>query len=121
MVTKEEILMGRQEEFPLDEKMSANIDRLFLAVNRLREMYNKPMYVSSGYRPDHYNVEAGGAANSPHLTCQAVDFHDVDGEIKKFCTIEVLEECGLFMESPDHTPTWCHVQVRPTKNRIFIP
>lgn len=119
MITKKEILMGRDVEYPLTEELEKNLEKLLEAVNKLRSKYGKPMIVSSGYRPGKYNVAAKGAKNSAHLTCEAVDFKDADGELKKFCTDEVLEECGLYMEHPDNTPTWLHVQIRETKNRVF--
>lgn len=113
--------MGRDKEYPLSPELEANLVKLLIAVNKLRTLYGKPMYISSGYRPGHYNKDAGGAKNSTHITCQAVDFKDTDGKIKDFITLSVLEECGLYMEAPHSTPMWCHVQVRPTKNRVFTP
>lgn len=121
MITKKEILMGRDVEFPLSTVLEENLENLLVAVNKLRTLYGKPMYVSSGYRPGHYNWDVQGAANSPHITCQAVDFKDKDHALRKFITVEILEQCGLYMESPEYTPTWVHVQIRPTKNRIFKP
>lgn len=121
MISRSEILMGREVEFPLTPELEANLSRLVIAVNKLRSKYGKPMFVSSGYRPGRFNLMANGAVHSTHLVCQAVDFKDADGAIKTFCAPAVLEECGLYMEHPDSTPVWCHVQIRPTKNRIFKP
>lgn len=121
MISRDEILMGRDKEYLLTPEIEANLKILLENVNKLRTLYGKPMIVSSGYRPGKYNINAGGAKNSTHLTCQAVDFKDIDGALKKFCTVEILEQCGLYMEHPDSTPTWLHVQTRPTKNRIFKP
>lgn len=121
MISRDEILMGRDGEYPLDEELESNLQKLLEAVNKLRALYGKPMYVSSGYRPGRYNKAAGGAPHSAHRLCMAVDFHDVDGDITNFCTDEILEQCGLYREDRGHTPTWCHVQIRPTHNRVFIP
>lgn len=121
MITRDEILMGRDVEYPLSPELEANLEVLLQAVNKLRSLYNQPMYVSSGYRPGHYNTDAHGAKNSTHTTCQAVDFHDPDGKIKSWITIEILEECGLWQEDPGHTPTWCHVDTRPRDHRVFLP
>lgn len=121
MISRAEILMGRDVEFPLTHGLEANLDSLLLAVNQLRSLYGKPMYVSSGYRPVHFNSDAGGASNSAHCLCQAVDFHDPTGELKAWITVEILEQCGLWQEDPARTLTWLHVQVRPTHNRVFIP
>jgi len=121
MITRVEILMGRDKDYPLTPTLSINLSKLMEAVNKLRTLYGKPMYVSSGYRPGKYNAAAGGSKNSAHITCEAVDFKDIDGKLKEFCTEGVLEHCGLYMEDPSKTKTWCHLQIRPTKNRIFIP
>lgn len=121
MITRDEILQGRDEEFPLSEEFEQNLQDLLVAVNKLRDLYGKPMFVSSGYRPGHYNTDAGGAKNSTHMICMAVDFQDNDNKLKSWITVKVLEDCGLYMEDPKHTSTWLHVQTRSTKNRIFIP
>lgn len=121
MVTREEILQGRDASHPLSEVMESNLAQLLEAVNKLRIAYGKPMVVNSGYRPAGYNKAIGGAPNSAHITCEAVDFKDKDGEIKKFCTLERLKEYGLWMEHPSATPSWCHVDIRPRGNRVFKP
>lgn len=121
MITRDEILMGRDKLYPLSPQLESNLSKLIIALNKLRALYGKPMFVSSGYRPGEFNTKAKGAKNSSHITCEAVDFKDADGAIKKFCTPEILIQCGLFMEHLDATPTWCHLQIRPTNNRIFKP
>lgn len=113
--------MNRETEYPLTSEIEKNLEKLLIAVNKLRELYGKPMIVSSGYRPGKYNNAAGGAKNSSHLTCEAVDFKDSDGKLKTWITSDILIRCGLYMEHPDNTPSWVHVQIRPTKNRIFKP
>lgn len=118
-ITREEILMGRDKEFPLTPELNTNLDNLLIAVNKLRDLYGQPMYVSSGYRPGHFNTDAGGAKNSAHSLCEAVDFHDNDNKLKNWLTVEILEQCGLYQEDPTKTPVWLHVQIRPTINRIF--
>lgn len=121
MISRDEILMGRDVEYPLTPELEVNLARLMTAVNALRGLYNAPMYVSSGYRPGKYNKAAGGAPNSCHTECMAIDFHDADGTLKAWITEGILEQCGLWQESPAHTPTWLHVDIRPRANRVFIP
>lgn len=121
MISRNEVLMGREVEYPLTPEVEANLNRLLAAVNELRALYGKPMAVSSGYRPGRFNAAAGGAKSSSHMSCEAVDFKDADGAIKKWITVDILKECGLYMEDPTRTPSWCHVQIRPTKNIIFKP
>lgn len=124
-ITRNEILMGRDSEYPLTPELESNLSKLLEALNKFRAIYGKPMNVSSGYRPGKYNRAAGGASNSSHITCEACDFKDGDWSLKQFVLMrpEILEECGLYMEHPDHTRTWIHLQIRPTKSgtRIFKP
>lgn len=123
MISRSEILMGRDVLFPLDSTKEANLEKLLRALNIFRAAFGKPMRVSSGYRPGHFNTSAGGAEKSCHPNCEACDFHDADGELKRFAlaNVELLERAGLYMEDPSRTPTWLHLQTRPTKRRIFLP
>lgn len=122
-ITVQEVLQGRDAEYPLTPESKKNLDKLLSAVNRLRAFYGKPMIVTSGYRPGKYNKAAGGAGRSCHLTCEAVDFADADGKLKEWCStnLDKLEACQLYMEHPANTPSWVHLQIRPTKSRIFKP
>lgn len=121
MITRAELLMGRDSEYPLTPELEHNLELLLEAVNKLRALYGKPMFVSSGYRPGRFNVAAHGAPNSAHRTCEAVDFNDLGHAIYDFCTDAILEQCGLYKEDGNYTNTWTHVQIRPTKNRVFRP
>lgn len=125
MISRDEVLMGRDAQYPLTSQLEANLTGLLAALNQFRAAYGIPMIVSSGYRPGPYNSAAGGATNSPHLVCMACDFHDPDGTLDQYClnNLELLEKCGLWLESPGHTPGWCHLQTRviPSGNRVFIP
>jgi uncharacterized protein YcbK (DUF882 family) len=123
LISRDEILMGRDKEYPLTLEMSKNLDKLLAAVNVVRAQYGKPMTVSSGYRPGKYNTAAGGAKNSSHMTCEAVDFKDPKGELTRYIlqNLDLLERAGLYMESPSRTQGWVHLQTRKTHNRVFLP
>jgi len=124
-ISEAEVLMGREKANPLDAGMRANLEKLMIAINLIRDLYGKPMMVSSGYRPAAANTAAGGASKSCHLTCEAVDFADRDRKLTKWClaNLDILEQAGLYMESPVAAPTWVHLQTRPPKSgkRIFLP
>jgi uncharacterized protein YcbK (DUF882 family) len=123
LISRDEVLQGRDKEYPLTPELEKNLQNLLKAVNMFRDLYGKPLIVSSGYRPGKYNQAAGGAKGSLHLSCQAVDFADADGKLKEYCVHNqlVLEACGLWMESPDRTPSWVHLDVHPRSSRIFTP
>lgn len=126
-ITMDQLLMrdvdNRASEFPPTVQMLCNGDALLKLINALQELMNVQFEVSSGYRPGIYNRNAGGATNSPHLSCEAIDIHDRDGMLKHKLqsNMQILEASGLYMESPKSTPTWLHLQTRPTHNRIFLP
>lgn len=115
--------MGRDKEYPLDEKCEKNLQHLLENLNKFRNIYGKPMTVTSGYRPGKYNNAAGGAKGSAHLSCEACDFHDPDGSLDAYCQAnqQVLGACGLWLEHPDSTPGWCHLDIRARHNRVFRP
>lgn len=82
--------------------------------------------VSSGYRPQNINANTPGAApKSKHISLQACDLYDPEGEIDDWCmeNLEVLEQIGLWMEHPSATKGWCHIQVVPprSRRRVFYP
>lgn len=121
--TREEYTKGRDKDYPLSAEQEANMDKLLKTLDQFREAYGKALVISSGYRPAAVNASVGGAKKSNHIMCLAVDFVDKDGSLDEWClqNLDVLERLGLYLESPLHTPNWCHVQLKPTRNRVFIP
>lgn len=82
--------------------------------------------VSSGWRPAAINAGTRGAApRSKHMTCEACDLYDPDGDIDEWALAhpEVLKRIGLWQEHPSATKTWAHFQIVPPKsgNRVFYP
>ena len=118
-------MMGLNKYEDLTSELQANAQEELRRVNIFRGIYDKPMYVNSGYRTVEHNASIGGAKNSSHCTCQAIDFKDNDGELKKYISEnpDILEKADLYMEAPESTPGWCHLQSRPipSGNRIFKP
>jgi uncharacterized protein YcbK (DUF882 family) len=123
MITIEEVLMGRDKANPLTPEQWRNLADLMGRINIVRAAYGKSLTVSSGYRPPAQNAAAGGAKNSTHMSCQAVDFADPKGEFSNWClaNMDLLKRVGLYLEDPKYTTTWTHLQTRPTKNNPFIP
>lgn len=126
MISRSEILMGRNKQYPLDGILEVNLEKLLKAVNKFRAVYGKPMRVSSGYRPAAINATVKGAAKkSNHMKCLAVDFVDRDGKLAEYClnNLKLLEEFGIWLEDPAFTKGWVHMQVVPPRsgNRVFKP
>ena len=113
--------MGRDNEYPLSDLLLKNVSILIGKINILEGICPLKFKVTSGYRPGKYNLAAGGALKSSHVTCEAVDIADNRGLLKDWClkNINKLSELGLFMEDPAKTPTWVHLQTRKTLQNPF--
>lgn len=83
--------------------------------------------VSSGWRPPAINEATPGAAvRSKHITCQAVDLFDPDGDLDDWLLASadtVLKDLGLWLEHPAATKGWAHLQTVPPRSgrRVFYP
>lgn len=123
MITLKEYLMGRDKDFPLDMLQAQNAADLLSRVNWLFGSLEIHAKVSSGYRPSAINKKIGGAKMSTHTVCSGIDLHDPDGMLaaKMLDHLDLLEECGLWLENPRFTEKWVHLDIKQRKNRIFNP
>jgi hypothetical protein len=85
-----------------------------------------PATVSSGWRPQAINAALANASpRSKHLSCEAIDLEDPEGALDAWClrNLDALEAVGLWLEHPDATPGWCHLQTVPPRSgrRVFMP
>lgn len=128
MITKAELLMGRDTKYPEDytKEISDNLDVLLEKINVIRKAYGKPMNVSSGWRPAAVNSTVLNAAKaSKHQTGLAVDIQDLDGKLFQWClaNLSLLQSLDLFLEDKRWTPTWTHLGIGApgSGKRIFVP
>jgi hypothetical protein len=139
MITLKQFYMSRDMIYRamLTEELKANaqvtVDRVnALLEEALRGGVTLEMHpgnhslVSSGWRPPTVNTKTAGAApKSKHMTCQALDVYDPDGDLDDWCMdhLEQLEAIGLWLEHPSATKGWCHLQTLPPRSgkRVFYP
>lgn len=123
MITVAEYLMGRDKDDPLDYLQLRNMADLLSRINHLLGEYKIKTKVTSGYRPPRINKTIGGAKMSTHTACAGIDLLDTDGSIGKMLKDkpEILERYGLWLEHPDYTRGWVHLDIKQRKNRVFIP
>ena len=125
MITLREYLKGRARLEDMYDQVQENVVELLMRINIVRNLYGKPMIVTSGYRSPEYNKSIGGSANSAHCTGQAIDISCKDGKLKEWIKYnpKSLEELGFYFEDFDYTPTWVHFTIRPPKSgkRFFKP
>ena len=112
------------KETEVDAVTKRNLEDLCLKINALG--YKPPMIASSCLRSiaDQKRINPK-AMGSSHLYGCAVDISDPKGELKKWIIQHptLLKEYGLWMEAPEYTKTWCHLQTYAPKsfNRFFVP
>jgi uncharacterized protein YcbK (DUF882 family) len=123
MISVTEYLMGRDKEFPLDIQQARNMAELLSRVNWLFGTLELHATVSSGYRPSAINKRVGGAKMSTHTVCAGIDLLDPNGLLaaKMLDHLDLLEECGLWLENPKVTAGWIHLDTKKRKNTVFNP
>lgn len=112
------------KESEVDKITLRNLEDLVRKVNALN--YQPAMYASSCLRDlaaqQRINPNAMG---SSHLYGSAVDIADPKGELARWLrkNQHLLVNNGLWMEHPDYTKGWVHLQTYAPKsmNRFFIP
>ena len=113
----------------------ANLKRLCVWLEVLREKASQPIIINSGYRSPQLNKKVGGVAGSNHLTGCAVDIRVLGAEqLIRYANIllDYADESGqdfdeLLIEKRSALPLgssknrygaiWLHFAVRPKENR----
>lgn len=135
MITLEGFYMGRDVTHAgeLTDEIRSNALVTVERANKLLALYveatgdTRPRRVNSGWRPPAVNAAVGGARRSNHTLGRAIDIADASKALKRWLMTKdghaALEACGLWMEHPDCTPSWVHVQtVAPRSGRrVFWP
>lgn len=106
-----------------DKKSQQNLEKLIENVlDPLREVYGKPIIVTSGYRCEKLNRILGGAKTSQHQTGEAVDIRSVEDtpeENKKI--FDLIQQLNLPFDQliNEYNYDWIHVS-HSVKNRKQI-
>ena len=91
----------------------------------LRQRYNKPILINSGFRSEAVNKAIGGVKGSNHLTGCAVDIRvtGIEQAIRYACILldiadgKKQEFDELLIERSPKGGYWVHFAVRPKENR----
>lgn len=127
-ITLADYFMGRDAPHAgeLTEVMRRNAAATVQRANALMACAGIARGVNSGWRP--HAINAGIAHASPrsrHLSCEAIDLADGDDSLDQWCLshLPMLARIGLWLEHPDATPGWCHVQIVAPRSgrRVFMP
>jgi len=104
---------------PSGEHLSNLIQIASKIFQPVRDHFQKPIIVSSGYRSKALNDLIGGASGSQHSKGEALD---LDGSVENFLIFEYiknnLEFDQLIWEfGDDENPDWVHVSYKTENNR----
>ena len=140
MITLDDYWMGRAARYPhaLTDAIKDNAALLMGRVNLLLSWaYAEHVmpaldaktgtHIASGWRPPEINEATSNAAKaSRHITGEAIDLRDNGTrDLARWClkNLDALEEIGLWMEDPQWTPTWVHLQIVPpgSRRRVYCP
>jgi hypothetical protein len=120
--------MGRDRSHAheLTDELRTNASRVVERINEFLRHAACAGVVTSGWRPHAINAVVPNASpRSKHLSCEAIDLDDPNDALDAWCldNLAVLESIGLWLEHPDATPGWCHLQIVPPRSgrRVFMP
>lgn len=123
MYFSEQEMFCKYDPKEIPDGIISNLMELRARLNQLG--FKPPRVFTCTYRSPEHNARVGGAKKSSHLTGCACDIADADGLLKDYLRTnpEVLEECDLYAEDFDSTPTWAHLTTLAPKSgrRIFKP
>lgn len=99
-----------------------NLKRIAVNVfQKVREYFEKPIRVSSGYRSFALNKAVGGSKSSQHVTGEALDIQGTNGvtnaEIFYYIKDNLQFDQLIWEYGNDDEPAWVHVSYREMGNR----
>lgn len=116
-LAKAEMIYFRLEEFDCrcgrPDCDAEPLDALFLAkLNTLRELWGRPLLVTSGRRCKFWNAHVGGAVGSQHVLGKAADLR-VESRVEADLLAELASKVGF--GGIGIYATWVHVDVGPRR------
>lgn len=104
-------------EFPADVR--TNIEALANALQIIRNEFNEPISITSGYRSPAHNRAVGGAVNSTHIRGLGADFRvrnhtpqQVAAKIEELIAAGKIPQGGLKAYN-----NWVHYDIRGVRAR----
>lgn len=104
---------------PTISQVDNMLNLIIYTLQPIRDMFNKPVIISSGFRNPQLNKLVGGKPNSQHLEGKAADFNiqgeTVAGIIFKIQTSNI--EYDQLIHEKINGKEWVHISYNHKKNR----
>ena len=103
-------------------EIRAKLNTLISALDKIREQYGKPIFVTSGYRCPELNKAVGGVNSSQHVKGEAADLvgRNDDETRKIFETAKALGKFDqLLYEKNSKGSIWVHLSYKASGNRTM--
>lgn len=97
-------------------------EALVVLLQAIREHFNKPITITSGYRTGTHNTAVGGSKSSQHLLGKAADIQVAGVSVEDVASYaEALMPdwggVGRYPVKAGRAKGWVHVDTRPNKSR----
>jgi peptidoglycan hydrolase-like protein with peptidoglycan-binding domain len=102
---------------PETKEVINNIIKAAKGFGKIRDKYNSPLSINSGYRPSRINRLVGGASQSQHISGLALDICPTDGNFSKLLQICRASDCTGLGRGMHRG--FIHVDWRPGERVIF--
>lgn len=98
--------------------MYNNLQALAELLEKIREVWNAPIQINSGYRSPELNKKVGGAKNSDHVYAAAADITVGTKNLNKelFRTIRSIPGIQWRQLIDESDYTWVHISINHDKN-----
>ena len=104
------------DNFPDISSFDNLLHLIVFCLQPIRNLINKPIIITSGYRCANLNKILGGAVNSQHLNGQAADFIVKNMTPEKTINI-ILKSDIKFDQLINEHDKWVHISYNKEKNR----
>ena len=101
------------------EELDNLMDLMCYCLQPVRELINKPMIITSGYRNEKLNAIVKGAKNSQHLKGQAADFK-IDNMKPDEIIAKIKNSNIIYDQLINEKNQWVHISYNKNKNRKEI-
>ncbi len=116
LINSEIAKKNKINNIPDISSMDNILNLIVFCLQPIRNLINKPMIVTSGFRCENVNKIVGGSSNSQHKTGQAVDF--IIKDMIPSAIIDIILNSNIeFDQLINEYNKWVHISFNKANNR----